>query len=211
MDIYPATSDHVSSKQWSERDASFDDRCLLQTSIQGTLGQTNADRNFLKAFKKATGLKTRSYSEEHPISALASYPDDAFPPFVFMTGNGRMGRVSNAEVKILRAYCKQGGMIVGDAGSGEFNSDFRALMRRVFPSNGMIDIADDDRLFQIPFRFPNGAPRFWSHGGTRAMGVKLDRRWVVFYHPGDMNDAWKSKSYSDVTPEMRKVTRVTIA
>ena len=35
------------------------------------------------------------------------------------------------------------------------------------------------------------------------MGVKHEGRWVVFYHPGDMNDAWKSAGYSDVTPEMR--------
>ena len=33
--------------------------------------------------------------------------------------------------------------------------------------------------------------------------MKHDGRWIVFYHPGDMNDAWKSPGYSDVTPEMR--------
>ena len=26
----------------------------------------------------------------------------------------------------------------------------------------------------------------------------------MFYHPGDMNDAWKSQGYTDVTPEMRQ-------
>lgn len=29
------------------------------------------------------------------------------------------------------------------------------------------------------------------HGGNRALGVKIDGRWAVFYHPGDINDAWK--------------------
>ena len=33
--------------------------------------------------------------------------------------------------------------------------------------------------------------------------VPSEGRWIVFYHPGDMNDAWKSPGYSDVTPEMR--------
>jgi hypothetical protein len=33
--------------------------------------------------------------------------------------------------------------------------------------------------------------------------VKHEGRWIVFYHPGDMNDAWKSQGFTDVTPEMR--------
>jgi hypothetical protein len=85
-----------------------------------------------------------------------------------------------------------------------FDRDFRALMSRVFPATRMVDIADDDRLFRIPFSFPQGAPRFWSHGGTRAMGIKINQRWAVFYHPGDMNDAWKSSSYSEVEPAVRE-------
>jgi hypothetical protein len=55
----------------------------------------------------------------------------------------------------------------------------------------------------VPFGFPNGAPAFWHHGGRRALGVKHEGRWVVFYHPGDMNDAWKSQGFTDVSPEMR--------
>jgi hypothetical protein len=35
----------------------------------------------------------------------------------------------------------------------------------------------------------------------RAMGVKHRDRWVVFYHPGDMNDAWKT-GRSDLAPEL---------
>ena len=45
--------------------------------------------------------------------------------------------------------------------------------------------------------------RFWHHGGRRALGIKHEGQWVVFYHPGDMNDAWKSPGYTDVSPEMR--------
>ena len=53
-------------------------------------------------------------------------------------------------------------------------------------------IADDDPIFQIPFAFPNGAPSLWHHGGYKAKGVKYRGRWIVFYHPGDINDAWKT-------------------
>jgi hypothetical protein len=94
-------------------------------------------------------------------------------------------------------------MLIGDAGSGAFHHSFRGLVGRIFPGNPLVDISDDDVLYQQPTTFPDGAPSFWHHGGSRALGIKHEGRWVVFYHPGDMNDAWKAPGYSDVTPEMR--------
>ena len=94
-------------------------------------------------------------------------------------------------------------MLIADASSSGFHRSFLNLMRQVFPDKQLIDIADDDMIFQLPYSFPNGAPSFWAHGGTRALGVKHEGRWVVFYHPGDMNDAWKHQEFSKVTPEMR--------
>jgi len=167
--------------------------------------KTLADKNFMREFQRVTRFKNvRKTGEAHPIGHLDLYPKDGFPPFVYMTGNGRMGRVSNNDIKVLQAYCMKGGMLIGDAGSGHFDRDFRNLMSRVFPNKRLIDIADDDRIYQLPFNFPNGAPEFWHHGGRRAMGIKHNNRWMVFYHPGDMNDAWKSSSYSKVSPEMRR-------
>jgi len=55
----------------------------------------------------------------------------------------------------------------------------------------LMTIPDDDILFQLPFSFVNGPPPLWHHGGVNSMGVKHNGRWVVFYHPGDVNDAWK--------------------
>ena len=159
----------------------------------------------MREFQRVTKFKNvRKYGEAHPVGHLELYPKDGFPPFVYMTGNGRMGRISSRDIKILHEYCMKGGMLVGDAGSGSFDRDFRNLMSKVFPDKRLIDISDDDRIYQLPFNFPNGAPEFWHHGGKRAMGIKHNNRWIVFYHPGDMNDAWKSSSYSQVTPEMRR-------
>ena len=93
--------------------------------------------------------------------------------------------------------------MIADAGSAEFDRSFRGFIRQVFPDKQLLDIADDDMLYQLPYGFPNGAPAFWHHGGRRALGLKHEGRWIAFYHPGDMNDAWKSPGYSDVTPEMR--------
>jgi hypothetical protein len=167
------------------------------------MNQTNADVNFLRAFAQATGFKKiANKGESHSISMLAKYPDDGFPPFVYLTGNAGMS-INSAEAKILREYCLKGGLLIGDAGSVKFHQSFMHVMRQVFPDKPLLDIADDDMLYQLPYGFPDGAPAFWGHGGRRALGIKHEGRWCVFYHPGDMNDAWKSQGYTDVTPEMR--------
>lgn len=167
--------------------------------------QTAADVNFLRGFAQMTNhqFKVAKAGESHSIALLAKYPEAQFPPFVFLTGNRGMGRTSSTDHKILREYCLGGGMLIADAGSAEFDRSFRVFIRQVFPDKQLLDIADDDVLYQLPYTFPDGAPAFWHHGGRRAMGLKHEGRWIVFYHPGDMNDAWKSPGYSDVTPEMR--------
>jgi hypothetical protein len=48
-------------------------------------------------------------------------------------------------------------------------------------------------LRSAPSRSPisNVAPVLWHHSGMRALGIKHHGRWVVFYHQGDINDAWQ--------------------
>jgi hypothetical protein len=168
------------------------------------MNQTGADINFLRAFARITGFKKIARKgESHSIAMLKKYPKDGFPPFVYLTGNRGMGRVSSQDMKILRDYCMNGGMLIADAGSPEFHRHFTHFIRQVFSDKPLLDIADDDMLYQAPFIFPNGAPAFWHHGGRRALGIKHEGRWMVFYHPGDMNDAWKSPGFTDVKPDMR--------
>ena len=168
------------------------------------MNQTGADINFLRAFSQATGFKKIARKgESHSIALLRKYPKDGFPPFVYLTGNGRMGSVNSTDRKILRDYCINGGMLIADCGHRDFHHSFLHFIGQVFPDKTLIDIPDDDMLYQLPNGFPEGAPAFWHHGGRRALGIKHDGRWIAFYHPGDMNDAWKSQNYTDVTPEMR--------
>lgn len=168
------------------------------------MDDSGADINFLREFAQQTGFKKiANKGESHSIALLAKYPKDGFPPFVYITGNGGMGRVSSRDIEILREYCLNGGMLIADAGSPAFHQSFCHFIRQVFPDKPLLDIADDDMLYQLPYGFPNGAPAFWHHGGRRASGIKHEGRWCVFYHPGDMNDAWKLPGYSDVTPDMR--------
>jgi hypothetical protein len=152
---------------------------------------SRADMNFLEEFKKVTGFKIARSPEARTIAQLKNFDKGFAPPFLYLTGAGSIP-VSSGDVKILRDYLLDGGMLFADAGSPQFHDSFRALMAAVFPDRQLVTIADDDPIFQAPFVFPNGAPPLWHHGGNRALGVKHLNRWAVFYHPGDINDAWKT-------------------
>ncbi len=150
-----------------------------------------ADYNLLLKFHAWTGMKIAKDTEFREIERLKFFPKKKAPPFVFITGRGNIS-VSDKEVKVLRDYCLvEGGMLFIDNGGGHFDSSVRALLRRVFPGRPLVDISNDDSIYQRPYVFPDGAPPFWHHAGYRAMGVRDEGRWVVFYHPGDINDAWK--------------------
>lgn len=152
---------------------------------------SRADMNFLDEFKKVTGFKIARSPDARTIAQLRNFDKGFAPPFLYLTGAGSIP-VSSSDVKTLREYLIDGGMLFADAGSPQFHESFKALMAVVFPDRQLVTIADDDPIFQTPFAFPNGAPPLWHHGGNRALGVKHLNRWAVFYHPGDLNDAWKT-------------------
>ena len=117
--------------------------------------------------------------------------------------------ISDAEVKVIRKYClDMGGMLFADNGGGNFDTGFRRLLKLVFPELPIVEIPFDDVIFRQPFYFPKGAPPLWHHSGNTAMGVKYRGRWVVFYHQGDLIDAWKdghSGASEGVTMEAYKM------
>lgn len=150
-----------------------------------------ADYNLLLRFHQITGFPVARETESREIERLRLFPKHKAPPFVFLTGKGNLS-VSDREVKTLRWYLEtEGGMLFIDNGGGHFDRGVRALLASVLPGKPLIDIANDDPVFRAPYVFPDGAPPFWHHAGSRALGVKIDGRWAVFYHPGDINDAWK--------------------
>ena len=150
-----------------------------------------ADYNLLIKFHEWTGMKIAKDTEFREIERLKFFPHKSAPPFVFITGKGGMS-LSDKEVKVLRDYCLvEGGMLFIDNGGGHFDSSVKNMLRRVFPGKPLVDISNDDMIYQRPYVFPDGAPPFWHHAGYRAMGIRDEGRWVVFYHPGDINDAWR--------------------
>jgi hypothetical protein len=160
-----------------------------------------ADYNLLIRFNQFTGLPIARETESREIERLPLFPKKRSPPFVFMTGRGNIN-ISSREAKILREYCeREGGMMFIDNGGGHFGSSVRRMLSRVFPAKNLVDIANDDPIYQAPFVFPDGAPPFWHHDGNRALGIRHEGRWVVFYHPGDINDAWKD-GHSGASPQV---------
>ena len=107
-----------------------------------------------------------------------------------MTGSGRIS-TSPRDRKILRDYLLGGGMLFADCGGAGWDRSFRGFIQSVLPQYQLVNISDDDPIYRQPYEFLNGAPPLWHHGGMRALGMKHRGRWAVFYHPGDMNDAWK--------------------
>lgn len=90
-------------------------------------------------------------------------------------------------------------MLFIDCGGGHFGRSVRQMLSKVFPGKSLVDIPNDDPIFQQPFLFPDGAPRFWHHDGNRALAIRHEGRIVAFYHPGDIKDAWKD-GHSGVDP-----------
>jgi hypothetical protein len=165
---------------------------------------SRADMNFLEEFRRITGFKIARAPEARTIGQLRNFDKGYQPPFLFLTGGGGIP-VTASDVKTLREYLLGGGMLFADAGSPDFHRGFQALMAAVFPDKQLVVISDDDPIFQGPFVFPNGAPPLWHHGGYRALGIKHRNRWAVFYHPGDLNDAWKT-GHSGMSREMAEAS-----
>ncbi|MDE0856811.1 MAG: DUF4159 domain-containing protein, partial [Nevskia sp.] len=162
-----------------------------------------ADYNFLIQFSEMTGFKIAKKTEAIDVAALKRFPKHRAPPFVYLTGSQSI-TLSPREIKILRSYLlEEGGMIFADNGGGNFDAALKSLMRRVLPEKPWIDISNDDVIYRQPYRFAHGAPPLWHHSGTRALGMKHNGRWVVFYHQGDINDAWQEGG-SGVTANTRK-------
>ncbi len=153
-----------------------------------------ADYNMLLKIKEWAGFAIASETE----FVTADEIENRFrkkgkkPPFIYITGM-RGINLTTKEVKQLRDYLlRDGGMLFADNGGGSFDRAFRNMIKRILPNHDLVDIANDDVIYQQPFYFPNGAPRLFHHSGDRALGIKNNGRWIVFYHQGDINDAWKA-------------------
>ena len=162
------------------------------------------DLNFLDEFNRETGFRVSDHTESIKIKTLLAFPKGKAPPFVYVTGIDRI-QLTPGEITVLRDYLLDGGMLFADCGGPGWDQSFRQLIPQIFPDKSLVTLSDGDTVFQAPYNFPNGAPPLWHHGGFRSLGVKHDGRWVVFYHPGDLKDAWKT-GHSGIDPKLARDT-----
>ncbi len=147
------------------------------------------DVNMLMEYGLLTQQRVGEKTESLRIAQLASFPAEKSPPVVFLTGQGSL-LVSNTDVKVLREYLRdKHGMLFVSAGSAHFHNQFLALMTRVLPDVRPVSIPLDDSIHRVPFALP-AVPYVVPHGGKEALGWSADGRWLVYYHPGDISDAW---------------------
>ena len=154
----------------------------------------NADTNFMVWLERQINLphvKTEKKGRAFTISQIYNSFEEGYrPPFVYLTGDASFS-FSNKERKTLRKLLFEGTLLFADAGSPQFHASFVREMRAVFADKTLVTIGDEDPIMRIPKRFTHGLQSNQWHGPSQAMGIKHDKRWIVFYHPGDANDMWK--------------------
>jgi hypothetical protein len=158
------------------------------------------DVNMLLEYSALTQQKTADKTEAIRISQLASFPPEKSPPLVFLTGQKSISTAKNEE-KILREYLiDKHGLLFASSGSQHFHNQFIALMNRVLPDVRPVPVPLDDTVHRVPFAVPT-LPYVVPHGGKDALGWSMDGRWLAYYHPGDISDAW-ADGHSGVSPDI---------
>ena len=160
-----------------------------------------ADLNMLIEYGIRTQHKVAEQTESRTVYELKNFPVGKAPPLVFLTGQKNIS-LSTAEVKILQDYLneKHGMLFASNGGSPHFHNQFLALMNVVAPGVRPVPVPLDDPIHAIPFQIPF-LPYVAPHGGKEALGWYKDGRWISYYHPGDISDAW-CDDHAGVKPEV---------
>jgi hypothetical protein len=137
-----------------------------------------------------TGQKVAKQSKAVTASQLQAFDKLRCPPLLYITGQTNIS-LGNNDIKILREYIfEKHGMIFGDnGGSRHFHNQFLAMMQRIVGDVKPVRIPSDDDIHMKPYQIPK-VPIVAPHGGVEALGWFKDGRWICYYHPGDIGDAW---------------------
>ncbi len=148
------------------------------------------DGNMLVQFRLLTQQNVADKTEVIEITQLNRLRPIEAPPLVVVTGINSF-QLTPADKKVLKSYLlEKSGMILGDnLGGGSFHNQFIQTMREVTGVQE-VPIPRDDYIHRSPFLLPM-LPIVVAHGGVIPLGWKVDGRWVAYYHPGAMTDAWR--------------------
>lgn len=135
-------------------------------------------KNLLQAVKSQGNVRV---AQQREAVVTATDPNLWNYPLLFVTGHGNV-KLSDDEVRSLRRYLDQGGLLWADDNFG-MDKSFREVMQRVYPESPLVEIPFSHEIFQRPFPFPNGAPKIHEHDGgpPRVFAVIRDGRITVLY------------------------------
>lgn len=160
-----------------------------------------ADLNMLQQYSARTGQQVADETESRTVAQLSNFPVGKSPPLMYLTGQKQIN-LSKSEIKILREYLidKYGMLFIDNGGSSQFHSQAFQMMRQVVPEIEPVRVPLDDQIHRIPYPIPF-LPYVAPHGGRDAWGWKMNGRWIAYYHPGDIGDAW-SDGHSGVPQQI---------
>ncbi|MCI0531122.1 MAG: DUF4159 domain-containing protein [candidate division Zixibacteria bacterium] len=157
--------------------------------------------NLIDFIKKNTSLNIADQEVVLDINdeKLFSYP------FLYMTGHGNVN-FSDKEASRLEKFLTGGGFLFANDSYG-MDQAFRREMKKIFPSDELVELPFDHPVYHSFFDFPNGLPKIHKHDGKPAQGFGIihQGRLVVFYaYESDIADGWEDPQVHNDPPEKRE-------
>lgn len=184
---------------------------LRYRSVMGRFGRrgrgswgtdaNKAERQFVQGVRRLTRIHTRSAERVVDVDS-----DDMFDwPWLYAVEVGYWD-LSEPQAKRLRSYLDRGGFLMVDDFHGTYEWEvFAASLRRVFPDRPIVDIENQDPIFNVLYNLQQrvqvpGRQYLWSGRTYEQDGI--EPRWRAVYddkgriqvaicHNMDLGDSWE--------------------
>ncbi len=151
-------------------------------------------------------IRQNTLIDVDPVYEYVDIMSDKFfsYPFLFITGHGNIS-FSDDEIARLRTYLENGGFLYADDDYG-MDKAFRREIKKVFPTQDLVELPFSYGLYHVHFDFPNGVPKTHEHDGKPPQGFGLfsNGRLVVYYtYESNPSDGWDPPEIHGDPPEKR--------
>ncbi len=151
-------------------------------------------------------IRQNTLIDVDPVYEYVDIMSDKFfsYPFLFITGHGNIS-FSDDEIARLRTYLENGGFLYADDDYG-MDKAFRREIKKVFPTQDLVELPFSYGLYHVHFDFPNGVPKTHEHDGKPPQGFGLfsNGRLVVYYtYESNPSDGWDPPEVHGDPPEKR--------
>ncbi len=152
-------------------------------------------------------IRQNTLIDVNPVYEFVDIMSDKFfsYPFLFLTGHGNIS-FTDEEVARLRTYLENGGFLYADDDYG-MDKAFRREIKKVFPTQDLVELPFSYGLYHVHYDFPNGVPKTHEHDGKPPQGFGLfsHGRLVVYYtYESNPSDGWDPPEVHGDPPEKRQ-------